>query len=377
MKKVGMIIILILGIIVFANLQQEEKTKGIYISYIEISNHLKDKEELESKQEINQMIHNVKEMGLNTIILQVRPSMDAIYLSDVFPTSKYIKEEGNMSYDVLSYFISKSHKEKIKVIAWINPYRILTQGTREDIPLNSLVYEKRYTDLVVEVNGVFLNPAKEESTRIILEGIDELLMYSIDGILMDDYFYPGENVDEEDYKEYQINHPNSTIQEFHIQIINDMIRKVHSRCKQKKVPFGVSPEGNIENNYMTNAADVKRWLKEDGYIDFIMPQLYYGFENETKPFINTFKEWQELNKRKIPLIPALALYKVGTVDTYARSGQNEWLENDNIIQKEIIHLKNQKDYQGFVIYRYDNIWEEDYFTKTSKKEIDNMKKVIK
>ena len=243
--------------------------------------------------------------------------------------------------------------------------------------MNSPVYEKRDTDLIVETNGVFLNPAKEEATTIILKGIDELLEYPVDGILMDDYFYPGEQIDERDYKEYQKTHPEVTIQEYHLQIINDMIRKVHSRCAQKQVLFGVSPEGNIENNYQKNGADVKRWLQEEGFIDFIMPQLYYGFENETKPFINTLKEWQELNQRKIPLIPALAFYKVGQLDLYARSGQNEWIENNNMIQKEIIHLKNQENYQGFILYRYDNIWNQDNLTETSKQEIENMKKAIK
>ncbi|MBR3211085.1 MAG: family 10 glycosylhydrolase [Bacilli bacterium] len=377
MKKVFFIIILLICIIVMNRAQELEETKGVYISYIELSRYLKDVSETKSKENIRQMILNAKELGVNTIILHVRPSMDAIYPSSVFPMSKYLSEEGDYPYDVLSYFIEEAHKKNIKLFAWVNPYRILTQGTKDDIPKDSPVYLKKETRLVVEANGVFLNPALEEANELILEGIDEILEYPVDGVLMDDYFYPGEDVDLLEYQEYIDTHAPISKQDFHIKNINKMVKEVHSHCQKKQVLFGISPEGNIENNYLKNAADVGKWLREDGYVDFIMPQLYYGFENETKPFIQTLKEWQEMNIRSVPLIPVLAFYKVGKEDIYAKNGKDEWMKQDNIIQKEIIHLKNQRDYQGFILYRYDNIWNEEEFTKTSKQEINHLKKILK
>ena len=67
----------------------------------------------------------------------------------------------------------------------------------------------------------------------------------------------------------------------------------------------------------------------------IMPQIYYGFYHETKPFIETLKEWESLIENDVLIYPALALYKAGEVDQYAKSGSNEWIENDDIIVKQM------------------------------------------
>lgn len=355
--------------------EQKEETRGIYISYIEISNHLKEKKEEESKEKIKEMIENVNNLSLNTIILQVRPSCDAIYPSSIFPISKYLTEEETYPYDVLEYFIEESHKKKIKLYAWINPYRVST--TNEKIKENSPVYSYQNTDILYEKEGIYLNPAREETTALILEGVKEVLNYKVDGILFDDYFYPSDEIDKKEYEDEKKENENLSLSEFHLSIVNEMIEKVHNLCKKKKIPFGVSPEGNIENNYEKNYADVKKWLSSNNYVDFMMPQLYYGFENGVKPFIPTSKEWSDLGKEEIPLYPVLAFYKVGKIDSYAKEGKEEWLANDNIIGKEIIHLRSLKNYQGFILYRYDSIFTESQFTNTSQKELKNLKKILK
>ena len=138
-------ILLLLGISSKNNKKLEspkEEVRGIYISYIEISNNLKDKKEEESKKKIKEMIENVNNLSLNTIILQVRPSCDAIYPSSIFPISKYLTEEETYPYDVLEYFIEESHKKKIKLYAWINPYRVST--TNEKIKENLFLSKYRY-----------------------------------------------------------------------------------------------------------------------------------------------------------------------------------------------------------------------------------------
>ena len=155
-----------------------------------------------------------------------------------------------------------------------------------------------------------------------------------------------------------------------------MVEKVHKECQKKNIPFGISPDGNIDNNYNKNYADVKRWMKEDKYIDFIMPQIYYGFYNSTKGYAKTIKEWDNLLKNDINLYIALAFYKVGTIDEYALSGKEEWLQSSNIIMREIILSRNLNHYNGFSLFRYDNIFNEDNYTNNSLKEIENMKKII-
>lgn len=377
MKKI-LFLFLIIVLLSFITPQKEETEKdelrGIYISYIEISRYLKDKSEEESKKTIEGMIHNSKEFGLNTILLQVRPSCDSLYDSNIFPLSKYLTDHNTYPYDVLEYFLEVAHKNDIAVMAWINPYRISTTGTKEDIPVNSPAYPYKDTRMVYEKNGVYWNPAKKEVEKIIVEGVKEILEYPVDGILMDDYFYPGEDVDLEEYEEENLN---ISLEEYRLKKINEMVKAVHRECQKKNIIFGISPDGNMENNYHKNYADVKEWLEKEEYIDFIMPQLYYGFENTTKPFIETSNEWNNLIKNDIPLYPVLAFYKVGKEDMYAKEGYYEWMNRQDMIRNELIHIRSLSHYKGFVFYRYDNLFLEESFTKTSKAEKESVKKLLK
>ena len=164
-----------------------------------------------------------------------------------------------------------------------------------------------------------------------------MLNYDVDGILFDDYFYPHNNVDKKDYEEYIKNNEFIEEKDYRLNIVNKMIKRVYKTCKNKNIKFGISPDGNIDNNYNKNYADVKSWLKSNEYIDFIMPQIYYGFYNSTRDYIKVTKEWENLIENKdIELYIALAFYKVGMEDKYAKSGFNEWIDNDNIIMREIL-----------------------------------------
>ena len=382
MKKILLISIII--IIILLNTKDKEtnerkdnkeELRGIYISYIEISKYLKDKDENTSKKNINKIINNIKNINCNTIILQVRPSNDSIYYSNIFPISKYLSNNNDYPYDVLDYFIRISHKNDIKLYAWINPYRISTTEDIEIIDINNPAYKYLNTDTVYVNNGIFYNPSKKEVTDIILEGIEEVLNYDIDGILFDDYFYPNDEIDINDYKN---NNKNESLEEYHLNIISNMIEKVHRKCKRKKVLFGVSPDGNIDNNYHKNYADVKKWMSNNNYIDFISPQIYYGFNNSSKPFINTLNEWNSYRKNKnINFYVSLAFYKTGKIDEYAKNGKEEWIQNNNIIMKEIIYSRNINNYNGFILYRYDNLFDIESNNKNAKEELENIKKILK
>ena len=117
-------------------------------------------------------------------------------------------------------------------------------------------------------------------------------------------------------------------------------------------------------------------MEEDGYIDYIMPQVYYGFYNSTKGYCNVIHEWEGLLKNNIDLYIALAFYKVGVEDKYAKEGRDEWVINDNIIMREILLSRNLKNYKGFSLFRYDHLFENSYYTNNSINEINNLKKII-
>ena len=382
MKKILIGVIFIIGVLI-SNIESEElpkeEIKGVFLSYIEINKYIKNDNYEISKNNIKKIISNIKSMNLNTIILQVRSSSDSIYNSKIYPKSLYlVNNEYDNYYDVLAYFIDEAHKYNIKIIAWINPYRVRTTENINNITDKNPAYKYLNTDTIYINNGVFYNPSKKEVTDLIIKGVEEVLEYDIDGLLFDDYFYPNANIDEKDYQEYIKYNDYVSPENYRLEVINNMIKKVYKKCKEKNILFGISPDGNIENNYTTHYADVKTWMSKEGYIDFIMPQIYYGFYNSSRDYINTLKEWENnLLNENIDLYVALAFYKVGQYDKYARDGKNEWLENDDIIMREILLSRNTKKYKGFSLFRYDNIFNQDTFTNNSVKEIENLKKIIK
>lgn len=383
MKKI--LVIIILSIVLISNtkldrtsIQKEEETRAIFVSYIELNKYIKGNDYEISKRNIRKIIKNIKSLKCNTIILQVRSASDAIYKSNIYPMSlNIVNTEYDDYYDVLDYFIKESHKSNVKVIAWINPYRIRTTCDKTTITEKNPAYKYLDTDIVYINNGIYYNPSKQETEDLIVKGVEEVLNYDVDGILFDDYFYPDNNIDKKDYEEYIKNNEFIEEKDYRLNIVNKMVKRVYKICKNKNIKFGISPDGNIDNNYNKNYADVKSWLKSNEYIDFIMPQIYYGFYNSTRDYIKVTKEWENLIENKdIELYIALAFYKVGMEDKYAKSGFNEWIDNDNIIMREILLSRNLKNYKGFSLFRYENIFNEEIYTKTSIKEIENLKKIL-
>jgi len=375
MKKIIVIISLVL-ILLNSNISSKtkEEIRAIFISYIDLHEYMNSKSENEIKNNIDSIIKNIKKIKANTIILQVRSETDAIYKSKNFPLSRHISKE--LKIDLLEYFIKQSHDNNLKIIAWVNPYRISTTDKIESIPENSPAKKFIGTDTIYIKNGIYWNPSKEETNNIILKGIDEVLEYKIDGILLDDYFYPDNEIDRKDYEIYIKSNKEISIQQYHLNVINNLIKRIYNKCKKRNIKFGISPDGNIENNYQKNFADVKEWMSKDGYIDFIMPQIYYGFYNSTKGYYKVLKEWESLLKNdNIDLLIALAFYKIGKEDNYAKDGIFEWIENNNIIMREILLSRNAKNYTGYALFRYDFIFNDNYINNFTKEELKYLKKI--
>ena len=239
MKKIILFLLLVIGIffVLFYKKEEEEKeeeVKGVFISYMELQEEIKGKEEKIVQKNIDTMIENIKELDLNTIILQVRPSCDAIYPSKIYPFSSYVvEEEEKVTFDILAYFLEKSHEKGIKLLAWINPYRIRTTNDISSITPSSPAYNYLGSDLVyTSSSGIYWNPSKSEVTNLIVDGVREILEYSVDGILMDDYFYPDTEIDKKDYEIYIKEHPNITEEEYRLGVVSNMIEKVHEECQK-------------------------------------------------------------------------------------------------------------------------------------------------
>ena len=361
-----------------------DEIKAVYFSYIEFDNYIANKSESDSKRNIKSIIENLKRNGFNRIIVHVRPFSDSIYLSKIFPVSEYVLNDmGNYpNYDVLKYFIEEAHRNNISFDAWINPYRI---SNLKDISKfsNDNIYFKYNKNGQAKItnSGVYLNPASEEVQKLIVSGIEEIVKnYDVDGIHFDDYFYPDNEIDNDNYKKYKNSGGKLSLSEYRYQNINNLLKRVYSSIKRinNKVLFGIAPEGNINNCYDNSYLDVKTILSNEGYVDYVMPQIYYGFLNQSKPFVDTVKEWKNLIKvSSIKMIPALAMYKSGNYDKYALKGSNEWIENSDIIKREIDYLKSSDNYSGFSIFSYNYLFNEKYYNSQNRIEFKNLLESIK
>ena len=359
-----------------------EEKRAVFISYIELGNNIRGKDESTMKKTIDNMLDTAKSYGFNMIILQVRSFSDAIYKSSIYPSSRsVVNTEGEvLPFDILKYFIKVAHQKDLELHAWINPYRISNTKDINLISTSNPAYNMlNSTDVEVMDNGIYYNPASSKVESLILDGIEEIITnYDVDGIHFDDYFYPDSStIDSNEYNKALEKDRNLSLQKFRLNVISSLVKKTYNLIKDydKEILFGISPDGNIENNYNSNYVDTITFVTKEGYLDYIMPQVYYGFLNSIKPFEETIKSWNNLITIDIDLIPALAFYKSGNVDKYAKEGVNEWIEYNNIISREVMLSRSLSNYSGFAIFRYDSIFGNN-LTENAFLEKENLKNIL-
>jgi uncharacterized lipoprotein YddW (UPF0748 family) len=139
--------------------------------------------------------------------------------------------------------------------------------------------------------------------------------YDVDGIHFDDYFYPNpdSSFDSDNYAEYKSGGGTLSLAAWRRENVNILVRDVYSAIKShnRSLRFGISPQANTDNNLNAQYIDVNTWLSNDGYIDYICPQIYFGFDNGTLPFASTVSMWNSMIKNKsIDLIAGLAPIKL-------------------------------------------------------------------
>ncbi len=294
---------------------------------------------------INKKITCLKEYNINTIFLQVRAFDDCFYKSKLCSVSKYCSYNNKLRFDVLQTFINICKEQNIEIHAWINPYRISNNNNIEEVSENSyagkiIKSNKNDERIVVTDNGIFYNPAYRDNQSYILNCVREIICnYDIDGVHIDDYFYlsSSDDIDSFIYNEYLNNGGRLSKAEYRRNNINMLVTSIYQIIKSydNNILFSISPSADIQNNYNSYFADIELWANTDGYVDYIIPQLYFGFDNEKMPFNTILDEWLKIDKSKNRIIVGLAMYKVGKEDIYAGSGKQEWIENDDVLFKQI------------------------------------------
>lgn len=333
--------------------------KSMWFAFMDYSSILLDKSESEFKQSIEQRFENAKTLGINTVYVHVRSHGDSYYKSSIFPKGKYY----NSDFDPLQVMVDVAHEKGLSIHAWINPMRCmdtqLMESQSDDYILKkwSLEYNGTYIN---ECDGYwYLNPYYDEVRKLICDGIAEIVNnYNVDGVNIDDYFYP--TTDETFDRPCFADSNQSDLLQFRRDNVSKMVKDMYNTIKgiNSTVEFGISPQGNIDKNYDEQCADVSLWTSTEGYCDYIAPQIYYGFNNSTCPYIDTLNTWADLNKNsKVKLIIGLGTYKIGLEDTWAGSGSNEWIDDDNIIGCQIDYAFNNPDVDGIAIYSYSSTFE--------------------
>ncbi len=318
-------------------------------------------------QSANVVFDNCVSIGINTVIVQVRPFSDAIYPSEIYPYSHLITGvQGNApSYDPLAVLIELAHAKGLAFEAWINPYRISLNAI---LPTEEIAQNSPATlnpDWVRTVDtGTYFDPAIPEAQQMIIDGVLEIVNnYDVDGIHFDDYFYPTTDVsfDEETYALYA---NGQELEAWRRENVNTLIRNVYSAIKQADPTcvFGISPQGNNDNNYNMQYSDVNLWLSQPGYADYILPQIYWGFDftlsngSQQYAFGNCTQQWANYERHEsVSLAVGIGAYRIGVGDGGVNE-QSEWSSGQNISDM-INYLSTANGVDGYGVFRYANLFD--------------------
>ncbi len=366
---------------------KEEEIRAVWLSVYDMGE-FKGVSEGGFTAKAERMFRDIAERGFNHVFLQVRPCSDALYKSEIFPWSQYISGEQGLSpgYDPLKIFLNVAHSYNLKIHAWINPYRISSTSTdmknlSSDNPAIKM-YKENQGDIYFAERGIYYNPASLKVQKLILDGVRELVNnYNIDGIHIDDFFYPTTDkaIDEKEYTEYCDNSGKSTLDDWRREQVNVFVSGMYTLAKslKKDIIVSISPSADIDADMDIHYADVKLWSRQQGFCDWIIPQVYYGFKNETMPFEETVEAWGEIVTHKnIKLIIGMSAYKCGEEDYYAGSGKNEWAKNNDILSRQLEVIR-QKECDGFSLFSYNSLAVPNYVMEEEWKNFEEeMNKII-
>lgn len=310
-KMVGFIVTMLLALTslnVYAATTTEAEMRAVWISTVYNLDYPSTKNNIEAqKSEFNEKLDQLKAMGLNTVIVQVRPKADALYLSSINPWSDVLTgvQGKDPGYDPLAFMVEAAHAKGMAIHAWLNPYRVTTTGT--DLTALSSNHPARLNPSWVFSynNALYYNPEVEGVKQHIVDTVTEIAKnYNVDGIHFDDYFYPssyplptGEDKDGAVANNRRNN-------------VNDMVSRVSTAIKNvnrtynKNIVFGISPAGIWKNNttdatgsatngnqsYYSVYADTRTWIK-NGWIDYVVPQIYWETGHKLADYETLVKWW--------------------------------------------------------------------------------------
>ncbi len=359
-----------------------EYMKLMKVTQWDLSDGYFNKNEEMFRKEVARLMQNIALDGFNTVLFQVRPFADSFYKSEFYPLSYFVSgsySNQEVDYDAVQIFVEEAHKAELSIHGWINPMRCMTVSQIEQVTGDWKIKEwyshigdgGRYTDYMFKstdaggTDRLYLNVGHDEVKQLIVDGIDEILRkYNVDGIFMDDYFYP-EAVKyntEIDAASYANRTDGSvTVDQYRKNSINALVRSIYAKVKShgEDYIYGISPNGDISHAYSAECADIYTWCANEGYVDVMYPQFYYGMMHGQCSIEFLMNRWNMvLSNKKIKLVPVLTLHKAGNADQWAitPAGKSEWQTYDDIVLESLTYLLMNEyrmpDGMGFFCYQY-------------------------
>lgn len=287
------------------------------------------------KKEAIELLDFLAQHNFNAAILQVRPQADALYKSNIEPWSYFLTGTQGKApdpyYDPLEFWVKEAHDRRIELHVWLNPYRAHHKDGKE-ISDESIV--KKNPELVVFLKEGYwwMNPARKEVQDITNAVVMDLVKrYDIDGVHMDDYFYPypsyngsADFPDEALWVDYQKNGGKLSRGDWRRDAVNQLVERLYKNIKAQKpwVKFGLSPFGIWRPGYPESVegfdqydqlyADARLWLNK-GWIDYFSPQLYWPVNRYAQSYPVLLGWWGGENKMNRHLWPGISVNR-DTID---------------------------------------------------------------
>lgn len=274
----------------------------------------------QQKSELITILDRAASLNLNAVILQVRPSGDALYASKKEPWSAFLT--GRMGkapepfYDPLAFAVEEAHRRGLELHAWVNPYRARDPADRSPIAANHIA--RRRPNLVVKYGPyLWMDPGSAE-VRAHTVGVvrDIVRRYDIDGLHIDDYFYPyrehtrrGRVIpfpDDRTWRAYRKGGGKLARDDWRRRNVDLLVEQLYGAVKEEKpwVKFGISPFGIWRPGHPTSVrgldayreiyADSRKWLQR-GWLDYFTPQLYWRSSAPQQRYDVLLRWWADQN----------------------------------------------------------------------------------